>query len=262
MLLTLDAGNTNVDLGLFAVGDLVARGKIATASLASPGDPAEPVLSWLATHARPGEVEVAVGSVVGGLGPRLVAALGAQGCQAAAEIHGAWDFGLRITYEDPRRVGVDRIAAAAAAFAANPAGYAVVVADAGTAITVDAVDADGTFRGGIIAPGLRLGLEALRGGTSLLPRVELNPEATLFGTSTRACLEAGALHGGAALLDGLCERMTAALASPVQAWLTGGDADLLHAVTRRFGRCDPALVLRGLALAWQRRASGCRPTEH
>jgi type III pantothenate kinase len=157
---------------------------------------------------------------------------------------------------------VDRIAAAAAAFASSPDGHAAVVADAGTAITVDAVDAGGTFRGGIIAPGLRLGLQALRRGTSLLPQVELNPGAPLLGTSTRACLEAGALHGGAALLDGLCERMADLLGGPVTAWLTGGDADVLRPLTRRFGRCDPALVLRGLALAWQRRAPGHLGAEH
>ena len=64
-----------------------------------------------------------------------------------------WDWGLRIDYDDPARIGVDRLAAAAAAHRAAPAGQAVVVVDAGTALTVDAIDAEGTFRGGVIVPG-------------------------------------------------------------------------------------------------------------
>jgi type III pantothenate kinase len=145
------------------------------------------------------------------------------------------------------------VVAAAAAFAERPPGHGVVVADAGTAITVDAVDAEGTFLGGLILPGLRLGLTALGSDTSLLPQVTLDPEAPLLGRSTPTCLQAGALHGGAALLDGLFERIAGLLGTPTTGFLTGGDGPLLARRTSRFARHDPGLVLRGLRLAYLRR---------
>lgn len=254
MLLTLDVGNTNLDLGLFEEDRLVAHGKVPTSGLASVADCRGVLTDWLGRHAggaRP--TGAAVGSVVAGLGARLIDTAGGLCDGAVLEVRGSWDLGLAIRYDDPDRVGVDRVAAAVAAFADRPPGQGVVVADAGTAITVDAVDAEGTFLGGMILPGLRLGLTALGGGTSLLPQVALDPAAPLLGRNTPTCLQAGALHGGAALLDGLFERITGLLGTPATGFLTGGDGPFLARRTTRYARHDPGLVLRGLRLAYLRR---------
>ena len=128
-----------------------------------------------------------------------------------------------------------------------------MVVDAGTALTVDAIDAKGTFLGGAIAPGLRLGLNALSAGTSFLPQVELAATTPLLGKNTTDGLGAGALHGSAALVEGLCARMAAALDTPVALFLTGGDSPLLQPHIAAVHICDPDLVLRGLALAYRRR---------
>lgn len=254
MLLTLDAGNTNLDLGLFEDNRLLAHGKVPTPRLGSETDCRGVLADWLGRYAGDARPHgAAVGSVVAGLGARLVDAARGLCDGAVLEVRGSWDLGLTIRYDDPERVGVDRVAAAAAAFADRPSGQGVVVADAGTAITVDAVDAGGTFLGGLILPGLRLGLTALGGGTSLLPQVSLDPAASLLGRSTPTCLQAGALHGGAALLDGLFERIVDLLGTPMTGYLTGGDGPFLAGRTTRYAHHDPALVLRGLRLAYLRR---------
>ena len=206
----------------------------------------------LAPLAEP-PVGVVIGSVVAELGAAYAEVCRDFSSGPVLQASSAWDWGLCIDYDDPARIGVDRLAAAAAAHRATPAGRAAVVVDAGTALTVDAIDAEGTFRGGAIAPGLRLGLNALSSGTSFLPQVELAPTTPLLGKNTTDGLCSGALHGSAALVEGLCARMATALDNPVAIFLTGGDAPLLQPHIAAVHTCDSDLVLRGLVLAYRRR---------
>ena len=248
MLLAIDIGNTCIDLGLFDGPDLVRCEKHPL------GPPTTTGLTRLLAELDKPLAGVAVGSVVADLAGAYLAACSPHCRGPSGEIVGAWDWGLALDYDDPNRVGVDRLAAAAAAYRRAPDGHAVIVADAGTAITVDAVDARGTFLGGAIAPGLRIGLEALGAKTSLLPQIEVDAAAPLLGKNTPDGLRAGALHGSTALIEGLCTRIAAELASPTAVFLTGGDSPLLHPHITMPNTCDPALVLRGLALAFQQRA--------
>ena len=249
MLLAIDIGNTCVDLGLFVDGDLVRHQKYRS------GPPDDTKLSRLLAPLAPPLIGVAIGSVVAELGEAYETACRAHTRGPVLQIQGSWDWGLQIDYDDPNHVGVDRLAAATAAHEMAAAGQAAIIADAGTALTVDAVDAKGVFRGGAIAPGLHLGLNALSAGTSLLPQIELDPTAPLLGKNTAAGLRSGALHGSAALVEGLCARMAAELDEPTAVFLTGGDSPLLHPHIPGVDTCDPALVLRGLALAYNRRTS-------
>lgn len=249
MLLAIDIGNTCIDIGLL-VGDApVFRYKCSTAP------PAEVGLQRLLAPLDAPPLGAVVGSVVAELGTAYAEACRGLSAGPVLQASSAWDWGLRLDYDDPAQLGVDRLAAAAAAHRAAPAGQAAVVVDAGTALTVDAIDAEGIFRGGAIAPGLRLGLDALSAGTSLLPHVEFAGEPPLLGKNTADGLRSGALHGSAALVEGLCVRMMAALDSPVAVFLTGGDGPLLQPHIAAVHTCDPDLVLRGLALAYRRRTA-------
>ena len=247
MLLAIDIGNTCIDFGLFNGPDLVQCEKHPL------GPPAATGLPRLLAELEKPLTGVAVGSVVADLAGAYLAACNPHCRGPSDEIVGAWDWGLALDYDDPDRIGVDRLAAAAAAYRCAPDGHAVIIADAGTAITVDAVDTSGTFLGGAIAPGLCIGLDALGAKTSLLPQVEVDAAAPLLGKNTSDGLRAGALHGSTALVEGLCTRIAEQLASPTAIFLTGGDSPLLHPHITTTNTCDPALVLRGLALAFQRR---------
>lgn len=246
MLLAIDIGNTCIDIGLLAGDETVCHHKCPTAPPTDTG-----LQRLLAPLAAP-PVGAVIGSVVAELGAAYAEACRGLVSGPVLQARSAWDWGLRIDYHDPARIGVDRLAAAAAAHRATPAGRAAVVVDAGTALTVDAIDAEGTFRGGAIAPGLRLGLNALSAGTSFLPQVELTSTTPLLGKNTADGLRAGALYGSAALVEGLSARIATALDSPVAVFLTGGDAPLLHPHITAVHTCDPDLVLRGLALAYRR----------
>ncbi len=247
MLLAIDIGNTCIDIGLLAGDDPVFRYKCATAA------PADVGLQRLLALLDAPPLGAVVGSVVAELGAAYAEACRALAAGPVLQASSAWDWGLHIAYDDPAQLGVDRLAAAAAAHRTAPG--AAVVVDAGTALTVDAIDAEGTFRGGAMAPGLRLGLNALSAGTSLLPQVEFAGVPPLLGRNTADGLRSGALHGSAALVEGLCSRMAAALDSRVTVFLTGGDGPLLQPHIAAIHTCDPDLVLRGLALAYRRRTA-------
>ena len=249
MLLAIDIGNTCIDIGLLADDAPVFHHKCPTTS------PADADLQRLLAPLAAPPVGAVIGSVVEELGVAYAEACRGLSSGPVLQASSAWDWGLRIDYDDPARIGVDRLAAAAAAHRATPAGRAAVVVDAGTALTVDAIAAEGTFLGGAIAPGLCLGLNALSAGTSFLPQVELAATTPLLGKNTTDGLRSGALHGSAALVEGLCTRMAAALDGPVAIFLTGGDAPLLQPHITAVHTCDPDLVLRGLALAYRRRTA-------
>ena len=249
MLLAIDIGNTCIDIGLLAGDEIVCHHKLPTAPPADAG--LQRLLAALATP----PIGAVIGSVVAELGAAYAAACRDFSSGLVLQARSTWDWGLQIDYDNPARIGVDRLAAASAAHRATPAGQAVVVVDAGTALTVDAIDAEGTFRGGVIVPGLRLGLNALGAGTSFLPQVELAATTPLLGKNTADGLRSGALHGSAALIEGLCTRMAATLDTPVAIFLTGGDGPLLYPHITAIHTCDPNLVLRGLALAYRRRTA-------
>ncbi len=249
MLLAIDIGNTCIDIGLLAGDSTVFHHKFPTVPPVDGG-----LQRLLAPLAAP-PVGVVIGSVVAELGAAYAEACRGLSSGPVLQARSTWDWGLHIDYDDPARLGVDRLAAAAAAHRAATVGRAAVVVDAGTALTVDAIDAEGTFRGGAIALGLRLGLNALSTGTSFLPQVELATTTPLLGKNTTDGLGSGALHGSAALVEGLCVRMAAVLDSPIAIFLTGGDAPLLQPHIAAVHTCDPDLVLRGLALAYRQRTS-------
>ncbi len=252
MLLAIDIGNTNIDLGLFSNDQLQIHRKWPTKKEAHPEEYREDLQHFLQTENIVGAIEcVLIASVVSGLG-QVLADLCALLSLRGMQVDSSWNLGLHIDCDDPKRVGIDRLLAAAAAFERAPSTHGALIADAGTAITVDLVDARGTFLGGAIAPGLHLMLNALRTGTSLLPAIELGDEAPLVGKNTPDGMRAGILYGAAALVDGLCLRMGESQPTPLQRTLTGGDGKRLFQRTRHYDHCEPALVLYGLALAYRR----------
>ena len=108
-------------------------------------------------------------------------------------------------YETPQTLGLDRLAAAVAANALYPNSNVLIV-DFGTAITVDYVSADGTYRGGVISPGMRMRFQALHRFTARLPLCRETDEERLYGTTTTSCIEQGVMNGIAFEIEGYIER--------------------------------------------------------
>lgn len=158
--------------------------------------------------------------------------------------------GVRIAYARPERFGVDRLAALVAAHA-EAGGAAAVVVDAGTAVTVDAMDSHGTHLGGLIMPGLRLLRRGLNLGTAGV-RADLSIKVGVMGeTALQANTEAGVDAGTHCMFIGGVLRaidQACAEAGPgARVYLTGGDADLIVGSLARPHVLRPALVLEGVA---------------
>lgn len=163
------------------------------------------------------------------------------------------DFAVPVEVQSPERVGLDRLAAAAAACQWRQQGQAVVVVDIGTAITVDLVDEQGVFQGGAILPGFRAAAAALHHATDALPLVEEVPDERppVVGRNTEAAIRSGLYYGVRGAVVAIVDRMAAQCSTPPQVLFTGY-APLSDALQRFQAVWVPDLVLRGVALAAQR----------
>ncbi len=158
--------------------------------------------------------------------------------------------GVRNGYRDPWRLGADRWVALIGARALLP-GRALCVVDAGTALTIDLLDAAGRHRGGAIVPGPQLMVDSLLRGTSGIRRRAAQGKgggASLFARDTHGALQAGAGHAAAAVIERALGEARVMLQARPQLLLTGGAAPQLRGLLGAKGRAVPDLVLRGLAV--------------
>jgi type III pantothenate kinase len=254
MLLAVDAGNTNVTLGLFRAGELITTRRAATQPRQTP-DELEHTLDALM---RLDDVTFSDISslVLASVVPAVTASLEAIAARRDRPllIASPGTIPIAVRVDRPGDVGADRLVNALAAGRLH--GTPAVVVDLGTATTFDCVGADGAYVGGAIAPGLELGLEALATRTAKLPRVELRTPDRVIARDTVTAIQSGAVLGYQALVSGLLARIRGELAeqagvapNDVRAILTGGlsGAAWARGVTGA-DAIEPDLTLRGLAI--------------
>ncbi|HEX2140450.1 MAG TPA: type III pantothenate kinase [Woeseiaceae bacterium] len=243
--LLFDIGNTRVKWGLLEQGRLLKTGSITHEKLQESGFAA-------LTANLPRNVErVLVSNTAGhSFATRLS---GVLGIHCDCEVHFAraerQAFGVTNSYRNPRRMGVDRWVAMIGARAEF--GGALCVIDAGTAVTIDALDRDGQHLGGLIVPGLRLMRDSLHANTSDLPaakRVGGTPagSSALFATTTDGALNQGAVTAVCGAIERSTRRMRANGYRP-EVVLTGGDASRILRTLEGDVVHRPNLVLQGLA---------------
>jgi type III pantothenate kinase len=238
VILELDIGNSRIKWRTLAAhGQPVVRGHRSRRDL--PGDQ----VPWGELLPAHGIQRMRVANVAG---PEVAADLDrwARDALAIAPEHAhatARVAGVACGYREPEKLGVDRWLALLAAW--HELGRACVVADAGTAVTVDVLDGSGVHQGGYIVPGLTLMLNALLSGTSGV-RLSAGPVATLAAGN---CTSDAVLRGCTAMTIALIERARGGLELPLV--LTGGDADLLAPWLAEPTLLRPELVLDGLSIA-------------
>lgn len=264
MLLAVDIGNSNVTVGRFRNGTLVATRRARTQPLAS-ADELELLLDGLlrlddASFADIGAIAAA--SVVPTLTTALERVAARRDRPLITATAGTVPIPIRV--DRPSEVGPDRLVNAYAASRLH--GRPAVVVDAGTATTFDCVAPDGAFIGGAIAPGLSLGMEALATKTARLPRIELRAPDRAIGRDTMSAMQSGVVLGYQALVNGLLGRIRRELADAVglepaaiRTILTGGLASAPWVSSLEgIEIVDPELTLRGLALLHAEVAGGER----
>jgi type III pantothenate kinase len=258
MLLAIDAGNTNLVFALVEDGVIRARWRIAT----DPRRTADQYAVWLHQllalegFARADVSAVIIATVV----PRALHNLEVLASKyfgveplIAGEPPVAW--GIELDVADPGSVGADRVLNAIAAHAIHEGD--LIVVDFGTAATFDVVDYAGAYKGGIIAPGINLSLDALVSAAAKLPRIAIEaPESrTVIGRTTEEQMHIGIYWGYVAMIEGLVARLKAEIGRPVSVVATGGLATLFDAHTDIFDAIEGDLTIQGLAMLYARSAT-------
>lgn len=262
MLLAVDVGNSNVTIGSFRNGSLVAVRRASTPRGGS-ADELELLVEGLLRLDDAAFADVSA-VVAASVVPAVSAALEAVTARRDRPLllAGAGTVPIAIRVDRPGEVGADRLVNALAA--ARLYGTPAVVVDLGTATTFDCVARDGAFVGGAIAPGLELGIEALATHTAKLPRVELRTPDRSIGRDTISAIQSGAVLGYQALVAGLLARIRRELAdagdvaaAEVHVVLTGGLSRLPWAAALEgVESIDPDLTLKGLAILHAEVAGG------
>ncbi len=157
---------------------------------------------------------------------------------------------MELAIENPDSVGVDRVCAAAAAHAQLQ--QACVIADFGTAITIDCVSDDGVFLGGTILPGLRLSAKALEEHTAALPLVDVVEPTNPWGRNTYEAISNGIFFGAVGALREIVERYATEMGKWPILIATGGAAAMIAKHAEFVDHVVPDLTLRGIALAYYR----------
>jgi type III pantothenate kinase len=168
-------------------------------------------------------------------------------------VSSALDLGITLGQKQPQEVGADRIANAVAAFA--QANGACVVIDLGTATKIEAIDGCGTFRGGIIAPGLGVSRDALAARAARLFAVDLTAPSAVIGRDTMSAVQSGVVLGHARMVEGLVADLLTELESYATIYLTGGHASAIRSTLRIDAKPIPELTLLGLRLLYLRNAT-------
>ncbi len=154
------------------------------------------------------------------------------------------DLGIEVLIERPEQVGADRLVSAVGAHIRHPGD--LIVIDFGTGTTFDIIDADGNFRGGVIAPGINLSVEALYMAGALLPRVNIEKPDKVIGGATVPAMQSGIFWGYVSMIEGMVPRIVAEYGKPMKVVATGGLAPLFDDVTGTIEVVEPNLTLIGL----------------
>jgi len=257
MILVFDIGNTNVAAAVYAggrsgrPGELLSHWKVRRPDRPAAGWWKElTVLVCAEAGAGPRELSgCAISSVVPPVTAALPAILKRLTGRPALVVKGSLPLGIAFAYRNPATLGPDRVCAMVAAVARY--GAPVIVADCGTAITIDAVVRGKRHLGGLIAPGIAMSAEALGRSTAALPSAAWSVPDGPAGRDTVAAIRAGTWYGAVGVVrEGVAglKKLAGRKATVVG---TGGDAAALQKETGIFDAVDGALVLEGAAIAWK-----------
>ena len=247
MLLAIDIGNTTVKFGVFDRKNLTEKFVIPTVRHQTADD----IDSLVNSNLSQAISGVIVSSVVPELKNSIEKFTEKRFGITPIFVEHNFDFGLKIKYNPPETLGIDRIVAAFAG--AEKYGKPCIVCDFGTATTIDAVNSNGDFLGGVIVAGMNLLADALSQKTSKLPKIEIKKAEKVIGNSTIEAIQSGIYFGYIGLTDGVIERMIGELGEKPRIIATGGLGSIIADGSEFIEVYDENLMLDGLHLNYEKK---------
>ena len=251
MILTIDIGNSNIVLGGVQGSEILFEARLRTDSTKTSDEYCIDLKMILEVYGvKAEEIE---GSIVGSVVPQVLnsiqTAIKKLTGKAALVVGPGLKTGLNILIENPSQCGADLVVGAVAALREHKP--PMIIVDMGTATTMIVLNKDGALIGGMIAPGVKISLDALTERTALLPGLQLDQPKKAIGRNTIDCMRSGIMMGAACMLDGMVERMEAELGSKTTVVATGGIAKFVIPMCKTPMVYDKDLLVKGLAALYR-----------
>ena len=247
MLLTVDIGNTSINLGIFEEDALVEKFRLASDKDLSK----EEYEILLKTLCKDFKIKgCIIASVVDELNDKFKYSVDNVFNINSIMVTNECKTGVKIALESPQEAGADRIANACGAFMLYD--RPCIVVDFGTATSFDIINKKGEFIGGIITPGLNLQMKVLNKFTSKLPKIDVAVSDKAIGNNTSEAILSGVIRGTASMIDGLVEQCEKELGEKAVLIATGGYSGLISNYLKRpFDFINPTLTLEGLRFLYE-----------
>ncbi|MCD7708411.1 MAG: type III pantothenate kinase [Clostridiales bacterium] len=253
MILTIDVGNTNITCGVFDREELLTSFRITT-KMPRTSDEYGMILCNLLERndiSADGINDAIICSVVPNVMHSLEGGLAKYFHITPIIVEAGIKTGIRIATPNPQQIGADRIADAVGAYEIY--GGPVLVIDFGTATTYDYVDENGTFLGGITAPGIRISARALWEDAAKLPEIEIKKPENILGKDTTTSMQSGLVYGQIGQTEYIVNRVREEVGeSGMKTVATGGLGRIIANETDAIDTYDPNLTLKGIYLVYKK----------
>jgi type III pantothenate kinase len=252
MLLAIDIGNTNIVIGCIKDDEILFKARIATDRTRTSDQYGVEIKNMLEAFgvSREDIEDCIIASVVppvfNSVQTGVLKVIGKQPMVVGPGLK----TGLNIHVDIPSQVGSDLIVAAVAALAEYPA--PLVLIDLGTATTIEVIEPENVFIGGLIFPGVMVSLDSLSANAAQLPGISLDKPKKVIGKNTVDCMRSGMMYGTAAMLDGLIDRIAEELGHESTIIATGGLAQFVIPLCKHEIILEKELLLKGLNIIYKR----------
>lgn len=252
MLLAIDIGNTNIVIGVIREDQILFKARIATDRLRTSDQYGVEIKNMLEAYGA--KVEEIEDCIISSVVPPVFHSVRTGVLKVIGKepmvVGPGLKTGLNIHMDVPSQVGSDRIVIAVAALAEYKA--PLILMDLGTATTIEVVEPENRYVGGVIIPGMRVSLDALTSRTAQLPGISLEKPRQVIGRNTVDCMRSGMMYGTAAMLDGLIDRMEEELGHSATILATGGMAQFVTPMCKHEIILDKDLLLKGLNVLYKK----------
>lgn len=252
MLLAIDIGNTNIVIGIIRNDEILFKARIATDRLRTSDQYGVEIRNMLeAFDIRMSDIsDCIIASVVPPVFNSVYTGVLKMTGKQPLVVGPGLKTGLNIHVDIPSQVGSDRIVAAVAALAEYKA--PLVLIDMGTATTIEVVEPENVYMGGVIFPGVMVSLDSLTSRAAQLPGISLDKPKNIIGKNTVDCMRSGMMYGTAAMLDGMIDRIAEELGHESTIVATGGMAQFITPLCRHKIILEKELLLKGLNIIYKK----------